>query len=53
MALAALFPLKTTSRTTINLEFLTGPLHDLCVCTLRRRVCVVRYSQERGVSPPQ
>lgn len=34
MLLTALFPLKTTSHTTINLEHLTGTLHDLFVCTL-------------------
>lgn len=40
MALAALFPLKTTSRTTINLECLTGTLPDMCVCILCQCVCV-------------
>lgn len=38
MVLAALFPLKTTSHTTINLKRLTGTLHDLFVCTLCQRV---------------
>ena len=38
IVLAALFPLKTTSRTTINLGRLAGALHDLYVCTLS--VCV-------------
>lgn len=38
MALAALFPLKTTSRTTINLECLTGSsvyMYSLSVCVWR------------------
>lgn len=51
MALAALFPLKTTSRTTINSLCLTGTPHDPCVCASSK--CVRGgYSQERSVSPP-
>lgn len=46
-ALAALFPLKTTSRKTVNLQSLAGALCDLCVCTVC--VCVAAVFPKKRV----